>query len=108
MPTPTVDVITGNVTNGPVKSGQTFEWTCSQAANNTAITVYANNMPSGKPWFQYGAAGQVSFTTPSASAPVTAEAISPIGGWKWTASGVVVGNGAHVNVSGSVPKAKAS
>lgn len=35
-------------------------------------------------------------------------AISPIGGWKWTASGVNVQTGAHVNVSGTVPKAKAS
>ena len=109
MPTPSVDVETGTVTNGPVKSGQSFQWTCSEARSGTVITVYANNMPSGLPWFQNSSGqGQITFTAPNASADVTAQSISPVGGWKWTASGVVVGLGAHVNVSGSMPKAKAS
>jgi len=104
-----VDVETGTVTNGPVRSGHPFEWTCSAAASGTTITVYANNMPSGAPWFQNSSGqGQITFTTPNASAQVTAESISPIGGWKWTASGVNVNSGAHVNVSGTMPEAKAS
>ncbi|HTT19571.1 MAG TPA: hypothetical protein VMG82_11520 [Candidatus Sulfotelmatobacter sp.] len=96
MPTtPSVDVSSGNVTNGPIHSGQTFVWT-SSAASGTTITVYARNMPTGQPWFQ---SSPVTFTTPSASAQVTAEAASPAGGWTWTAKGVKVSDGAHVNVS---------
>jgi len=106
MPTtPSVDVISGNVTNGPVHSGHTFVWTCSAAPSGTRITVTARNMPTGQPWFQ---TSPVTFTTPSASAQVTAEAPSPIGGWTWTAYGVNVSQGAHVNVSATVPTAKAS
>lgn len=106
---PTVDVETGAVSNGPVRSAHTFEWTCSEAPSGTTITVYANNMPSGAPWFQNSSGkGEITFTTPNASASVTAESMSPPGGWKWTAQGVNVDAGAHVNVSGTVPKAKAS
>ncbi|HXJ88069.1 MAG TPA: hypothetical protein VMS18_14705 [Candidatus Binatia bacterium] len=105
MPTiPSVDVSSGNVTNGPIHSGQTFVWT-SSAASGTAITVYARNMPTGQPWFQ---SSPVTFTTPSASAQVTAEAA---GAWTWTAKGVNVNNGAHVNVSSTLqgaPEAMAS
>jgi hypothetical protein len=109
MPTPSVDVETGNVTNGPVGAGHQFVWTCSEAASGTTITVYARLMPNGQPWFQTSSGqGQVTFTTPNASADVTAEGISPVGGWTWTARGVNVNNGAHVNVSPSRPEAKAS
>jgi hypothetical protein len=109
MPTPSVDVQTGNVTNGPIGAGHSFEWTCSAAASGTSITVYARLMPNGHPWFQTSSGqGSVSFTTPNASAAVTAEAASPVGGWTWTATGVNVNQGAHVNVSSTRPKAKAS
>ena len=110
MPTtPSADVETGSVTNGPVHAAHTFVWTCSEAPNGTTITVYARLMPNGHPWFQTSSGqGQVTFTTPNTSADVTAEGVSPVGGWTWTATGVNVNAGAHVNVSSSMPKAKAS
>ncbi|MBZ5689705.1 MAG: hypothetical protein LAP86_32305 [Acidobacteriia bacterium] len=107
--TPSVDVETGNVSNGPVHAAHTFTWTCSAAPSGTSITVHARLMPNGQPWFQTSSGqGQVTFNAPGASAAVTAEAVSPVGGWTWTATGVVVGAGAHVNVSSTMPKAKAS
>jgi len=110
MPTtPSVDVETGSVSNGPIGAGHTFVWTCSEAASGTTITVHARLMGNGSPWFQTSSGqGYVTFTTPNASAQVTAEAVSPVGGWTWTATGVNVNAGAHVNVSASRPKAKAS
>jgi hypothetical protein len=110
MPTtPSADVETGSVINGPVHAANNFVWTCSAAPSGTTITVYARLMPNGHPWFQTSTGqGQVTFTTPNTSANVTAEGVSPVGGWTWTATGVNVNAGAHVNVSSSMPEAKAS
>jgi len=107
--TPSVDVETGNVLNGPVHSAHTFTWTCSEAPNGTSITVHAALMGNGHPWFQTASGdGYVTFNAPGPSAAVTAEAASPFQGWTWTASGVNVSQGAHVNVSATMPNAKAS
>jgi hypothetical protein len=105
MPTPTVDVITGNVTNGPIRVGEQFEWTCSSVREPTDIGVHAAAMGNGQPWFSPSPA---SFTGPSGSALVTAEGASPVGGWSWTATGVNVNASARVNVQSSMPRAKAS
>ena len=107
--TPSVNVETGNVSNGPVHSAHTFAWTCSEAPNGTSITVTARLMGNGHPWFQTSSGqGYVTFNAPGPSAAVTAEAVSPVQGWTWTATGVAVGQGAHVNVSATRPEAKAS
>lgn len=89
MPMPSVDVITGIVTNGPIEIGEAFRWTCAEYTGN--ITVTAQLMPNGEPWFIPSPA---SFTAPDGSATVTA--VGPAGRWTWTAIGVQVDPGAKV------------
>lgn len=100
MPMPSVDVVTGTVTNGPIKEGEQFEWTCSEDSGDIKVT--AQVMPGGKPWFSPSPA---SFTAPSGSATVTAEGVS-LGGWSYTAN--VQTDGAKIRVDSSMPEAKAS
>ena len=80
MSTPSVDVVTGVVTDGPIKDGHEFVWTCSEDSGNISVT--AQLMPGGKPWFSPSPA---SFTAPSGSATVTAEGESVLG-WTYTAN----------------------
>ena len=76
-----MDVVTGHVTNGPIRDGEEFQWTCSECAAGT-IQVTAELMGSGNPWFSPSPA---SFTAPGGSATVTAEGIS-LTGWSYTAN----------------------
>jgi hypothetical protein len=103
---PTVDVITGALlpSGAKIEADTEFEWVCNDASirSGTNITVNAKLMPLGGPWFESSSGtGSVSFTTPNASAAVTAEAA---GDWTWLASGVPVANGAHVIVEDGFPK----
>ena|ERR1700728_620260 len=97
MPIPSVDVVTGIVTNGPILEGEPFRWTCVEFSAN--ITVTAQSAPD--PWFTPSPA---SFIAPDGSATVIPLAMSPIGGWSWTASGVQVNAGAHVVVGENLTK----
>ncbi|MGB8580014.1 MAG: hypothetical protein WCD47_04280 [Candidatus Sulfotelmatobacter sp.] len=99
---PSVDVVTGTVTDGPIKDGESFKWTCSEDSGDIKVT--AQLMPGGNPWFSPSPA---SFTAPSGSATVTAEGMS-VGGWSYTAN--VNTDGAKIRVDSSMPKphAKAS
>jgi hypothetical protein len=45
MPIPSVDVVTGIVTNGPIEVGEAFRWTCSEFAANITVTAQP------APWF---------------------------------------------------------
>lgn len=101
----TVDVVNGAITppNATITHGTQFEWTCANVPAGTAITVIAQIMPNGNPWFT--PSPTPSFTTPANSAPVTAQAS---GQWNWTATGVNVPGGTHVIVHMPVPARKAS
>jgi hypothetical protein len=99
MPMPSVDVVTGIVTNGPIREGEAFRWTCIEFSGN--ITVAAQLMPDGQPWFS---PSPTSFTAPEGSATVTTVSVSPVGGWSWTASGVQVAPRARVMVDAPFPK----
>jgi|GEM_PF-1443277 hypothetical protein len=101
MPTPSVDVVTGHVTNPPIDDDQPFVWTCSE--NTGTITVTAQNMPGGKPWFT---PSPISFTAPGPSAQVTPKGVSPLGGWSYTAN--VNTDNTHIVVNSGKPSAKAS
>jgi hypothetical protein len=104
---PSVDVQTGNITpsGSSIEVDEQFTWTCSQVPNGTKITVYAQIMPTGNPWFETSQnSGSVSFTTPNASVAVTAKSE---GTWNWTADGVIIKLGAHVKVVSTVPQRKA-
>jgi len=103
MPTPSVDVITGTVTNPPVELDESFEWTCSEAAQGTSITVIAQLMPDGNPWFS--PSPTPAFTAKTGSVTVTAKGL---GDWGWTATGVNVNAGARVHVVSTMPTRKAS
>jgi hypothetical protein len=37
MPTPSVDVITGIVTNGPIREGEEFRWTCRKLGGKRCL-----------------------------------------------------------------------
>lgn len=103
-----VDVQTGNISppGATIQAGGSFTWTCSEVPAGTTITVHATAMPTGLPWFENtNGQGQISFTTPNASASVTAEGG---GSWPYTAAGVNVNVGARVHVASTVPEAKAS
>jgi hypothetical protein len=96
MPIPSVDVVTGIVTNGPIEVDEAFRWTCSEFSANITVTA----LPA--PWFTPNPA---SFTAPDGSATVTAVLISPVGEeWSWTASGVEVAPGARVAVGDALAK----
>jgi hypothetical protein len=97
MPMPSVDVITGIVTNGPIREGEAFQWTCIECSGNISVT--AQIMPNGEPWFT---PSPTSFTAPSGSATVTD--VGPVGRWTWTGGGVQVDPGAHVDVEAGAPK----
>src|SRR6202047_4793919 len=101
MPTPSVDVVTGHVTNSPIDDGHPFVWTCSE--NTGSITVTAQNMPGGKPWFT---PSPISFTAPGPSAEVTPKGVSPPRGWSYTDT--VNTDHAKIQVESSKPQAKAS
>jgi hypothetical protein len=45
MPIPSVDVVTGIVTNGPIEVDEAFRWTCSEFSANITVTA----LPA--PWF---------------------------------------------------------
>ena len=83
MVMPTVDVATAVVTNGPIKVGEQFEWTCVECAPGSNITVTAQNTPNGEPWF---IPSPISFTAPGLSSPVTLEGVSPETGWWYNAN----------------------
>jgi hypothetical protein len=105
---PSVDVATGVITPqaSSIEDDTSFTWTCSQAPANTSITVTAKNI-NGSPWFVTSSgSGSVSFTTPNASEAVTAKETGD--DCTWLATGVQVGQGAHVKVSSSMPHTKAS
>jgi hypothetical protein len=89
----TVDVMTGTITppGATITHGTQFEWTCASAAPGTPITVIAQIMPNGNPWFT--PSPTPSFTTPANSAPVTAQAS---GQWNWTATGVNIPGNPHI------------
>lgn len=90
---PSVDVVTGQVTNGPIKNGQQFQWTAANSSGN--ITVTGEDMPSnGDPWFS---PSPTSFTAPSGSATVTAKGVSPPAGWSYTAN--IETDNTHIQVS---------
>jgi hypothetical protein len=102
MPTPSVDVVSGQVTNPPIEDGQPFVWTCPE--NTGSISVTAQDMPGGKPWFT---PSPISFTAPGPSAEVTAKGVSPPGGWSYVAN--VNTDHAKIQVESSRPAhAKAS
>ncbi len=94
MPMPSVDVVTGAVTNGPIKDGEEFQWTCSEDSGDIKVT--AQLMPGGKPWFSPSPA---SFTAPGGSATVTAEGAS-VTGWTYTAN--VETDNARIQVDSSM------
>ena len=105
---PSVDVETGSITprNSLIEEGTPFTWTCSEAPDNTSITVTAEKI-NGEPWFVTSSgSGSVSFTTPSASETVTAQEAGD--DCTWLATGVQVGSGAHVKVGSSMSHTKAS
>jgi hypothetical protein len=99
-----VDVITGAITpsGATITHGTQFEWTCANVPVGTPITVIAQIMPNGNPWFT--PSPTPSFTTPANSTPVTAQAS---GQWTWTATGVQAG-GAHIIIHMPEPARKAS
>lgn len=101
----TLDVITGTITpsGATITHGTQFEFTCANVPVGTQITVTAQIMPNGNPWFS--PSPTPSFTTPANSAAVTAQAS---GQWRWTATGVQVGGGAHVIIHLPAPARKAS
>jgi hypothetical protein len=99
---PSVDVVTGAVTDGPIKSGHEFKWTCSEDSGNISVT--AQNMPGGDPWFSPSPA---SFTAPGGSATVTAEGVS-LTGWSYTANVNTDDTKIQVSSSMPAPQAKAS
>jgi hypothetical protein len=105
---PSVDVETGVITPqaSSIEDDTSFTWTCSEAPANTSITVTAKKI-NGNPWFVTSSgSGSVSFTTPNASEAVTATETGD--DCTWLATGVEVGQGAHVKVSSSLPRTKAS
>ena len=99
-----VDVETGVVApgGGTINVGDTFQWTCTEAAQGTSISVTAQNTPSG-PWFT--PSPTPAFTAKTGSVTVTAQVA---GTWAWTAHGVPVNAGARVHIASSVPKTRAS
>jgi len=101
----TVDVLTGavNPPGATVTHGTQFEWTCASAPPGVPITVLAQIMPNGNPWFT--PSPTPSFTTPANSVAVTAAAA---GQWTWSANGVNVPGGVHVIVHLPAPARKAS
>jgi hypothetical protein len=92
--TPSVDVVTGHVTNPPIQDGHEFTWTCSEDSGDIEVT--AQLMPGGKPWFSPSPA---SFTAPNGSATVTAEGASVLG-WSYTAN--VTTDDAKIQVDSSM------
>ena len=96
MPTPSVDVITGTVTNGPIKAGETFEWKCADCSGSVYAT--AGMMPTGHPWFTPNPSD--TFTAPGGSATVTAEGVNDSPGWAYGSN--VNTDGAKIKVSSSV------
>jgi hypothetical protein len=102
---PSVDVVTGDVTNGPIMDGEEFQWTCSEDRGTVYVT--AQLTPGGKPWFT-PSGSDTSFTAPSGSFTVTAQEVSPIAGWSYTAN--VNTDNAKIRVDSSMPgrHAKAS
>jgi hypothetical protein len=97
MPIPSVDVVTGIVTNGPLRESEPFRWTCVEFSANITVTA----QPAGNPWFTPNPA---SFTAPDGSATAVPISLSPVGGWSWTASGVQINAGVHVVVAESLSK----
>ena len=102
---PTVDVITGAITPSgtTITHGTQFQWTCANVPVGTQISVLADLMPNGNPWFS--PTPTPSFTTPANSVAVTAQAQ---GTWKWTATGVIVPGSSHIIIHLPAPERKAS
>ncbi len=63
MPIPSVDVVTGIVTGGPLQEGEPFRWTCSELSGTITVTA----QPTADPWFTPNPG---SFTAPDRSAIV--------------------------------------
>src|ERR1700722_5438714 len=101
MPTPSVDVVSGQVTNSPIEDGQPFVWT--GADDTGSISVTAQDMPGGKPWFT---PSPISFTAPGPNAEEHAKGESPPCGWFYLAN--VNTDHAKIQVESSTPHAKAS
>ena len=94
MPMPSVDVVTGVVTNGPIKDGEEFQWTCSEDSGDIKVT--AQLMPGGKP------SGSAPVPLPSprpGKRTVTAEGAS-VTGWTYTAN--VETDNARIQVDSSM------
>jgi hypothetical protein len=101
---PSVDVITGAVTGGVIKDGENFDWKCANYTGDVYVTAEA--MGGGGPWFSPSGTA-TKFTAPGGSFTVTAEGVSPVGGWGYTAN--INTNGVKIQVGTSFPKhAKAS
>jgi hypothetical protein len=100
-PMPTIDVVSGVVTNPPVKVNQPFAWTTSSSG---PILVYAQKMGNGQPWYTPSPPPNASGFTGPATGPladgsnvVTAgNTVSPPSGWGYT-SNLFAGEG-HVVV----------
>ena len=101
MAMPTIDVVSGQVTNPPVKVNQPFAWTTSTSGQ---ILVYGQQMSNGQPWFSPSPPPNASGFTGPATGPLpdnsnvvtAANAISPPSGWGYT-SNLFAGEG-HVVV----------
>lgn len=98
---PTVDVMTG-AASGEIKVNTQFEWNCPEAAQGTSITVTAQIMPNGNPWFS--PSPTPAFVAKTGSVTVTANGV---GSWSWLATGVVVAGGARVHIVTIEPMRKA-
>lgn len=104
---PSVDVESGAITpsTASIEVDSEFTWTCNNSGlpNGTHITVSAHAV-GGHPWFETSTNGSsISFTTPNASAAVTAKVEGD--DCTWSASGVNVNAGAHVKVVSTMLKA---
>jgi hypothetical protein len=96
--TPSVDISTARVTNGPIEVNQQFVFS-TNASGNISVTA-----PTGPAWFSPSPAY---FTGPG-SVTVTAELVSAIG-WGYHVTGMNVSNSnPHVPVGGAMPATKAS
>jgi hypothetical protein len=95
LPMPTIEI--GSSTSS-VNQGETFAWVTTATGPNP-ISVNAQNMPNGSPWFTPACSfnGPASGPLNDNSNVVTAASqSSPVGGWSYTSS--LPGGNGHVVV----------
>jgi hypothetical protein len=96
---PSIDVVTGAVTDGPIVVGEEFQWTCSECSGN--VYVIAQDMGGGLgPWFTPSGT-DASFTAPGGSVTVTAKGVNIGTGWTYTAN--VNTDDTRIHVDSSMP-----